>query len=624
MTPQKLKTLSKKEVLALIPAIRSRIMEAVSKNGGHLSSNLGVVELTVALHRVFDCPKDKIVFDVGHQCYPHKIITGRNAGLDTLRAYGGLSGFPKFHESPCDIYETGHASTALSAALGLARARDTLDGDEHVIAVVGDGAFTGGMCYEALNDCGSLPTRLMVILNDNQMSIAPNIGALSNYLTYMRLSKGWLGAKKAVTEALKKIPYAGKWLWHAAHAMKNHVRNIFVKDTFFSALGFVYMGPLDGQDEALMEKMLRRAKNLQKPVVLHVVTQKGEGYAPAIKAPDRMHGTPPFDLSSGAPKKTGGAQGFGPALGEELLRLAQNDPRIVAVSAAMVESTGLGPMRRALKKRTFDVGITEEHAVAMAAGMARGGLRPVVAIYDTFMQRAFDQCIVDVALQRLPVVFLMDRAGIGGEDGPTHHGVFGQNMLLQIPNFTVLHPRCNEEACAMLRWALTQTDGPVAIRYPKQQGPLSAAVPYAGFIPGRWETLTQGDDAALVAVGGMTDVALEAAETLKAQGLRVSVIHANTQKPLDAACLRALSDSRTPFATLEEQQKAGGLGMTILAHQQQTGGILPLRLFALEDAFIPHGHRARLLQDAGLDAAGIARALREALASGAPAQDRRS
>lgn len=607
-SPEDVKRLTPREVQALLPLLRQRITQVVSQNGGHLASNLGVVELSVALHRVFDAPEDKIIFDVGHQCYAHKLLTGRGERFETLRTFCGISGFPKCEESEYDAYETGHASTALSAALGMARARDLQGGKGHVIAVVGDGAFTGGMCYEALNDAGSDKTRLIAILNDNQMSISPNVGALSGYLNYMRTSKGWLDAKKAIALFLRKVPLAGEWLYGAMQGLKNHIRNIFIQDTFFSAMGFRYIGPIDGQDEPLLEKMLARAKRLQEPVLLHVVTTKGSGYAPAEVAPDKMHGTPPFQIENGQPKKKSSALSFGAAAGETLVELAEKDERIVAVAAAMADSTGLGGFQKRFPKRLFDVGIAEEHAVTLAAGMARGGLRPVVAIYDTFMQRACDQMIVDVCLQNLPVVFLMDRAAIGGEDGPTHHGVFGSAWLRPIPNLTLLYPRSAQELEHMLRFALKH-DGPVAIRYPKAEGRRQPEYPCLGFAPGQWEVLEEGRDLSLIAMGTMVDEALTIRDMLKKEGYACEVINASSQKPLDREYLKRLTVRGIPYAVLEEQQLIGGLGAGIAQLCAQQGWNLPLRQFGIEDAFVTHGSHDELLKHLGLDAASMAETL---------------
>ena len=607
-SPEDVKRIPQKEVNDLVIELRERITEVVSQNGGHLASNLGVTELTVALHRVFDVPKDKLIWDVGHQCYAHKLLTGRNERFDTLRTFGGLSGFPKCAESPYDLYETGHASTALSSAVGFARARDLKGEKHHVVAVVGDGAFTGGMCYEALNDAGSSKTRLIVVLNDNQMSISRNVGALSEYLSFLRTSKGWLDAKKAITRMLKRIPVGGEQLTKWARGMKNHVRNIFVHDSFFLAMGFKYLGPIDGQDEEMIEKMLRRACRVEKPVLLHIVTTKGAGYAPAEKAPDRMHGTPPFEIESGLPKGKSKRKAFSRQVGETLLALGQEDERIVCVSAAMAGSTGLCEFAKVWPNRHFDVGIAEEHAVTMAAGLAKGGMHPVVGIYDTFMQRAFDQVLEDVCLQNLPVTFLMDRAALGGEDGPTHHGVFGNSWMRPIPNLTLLYPRSTMELDLMLRFAV-QKDGPVAIRYPKAEGRYQKDYPARAFTPGRWEVLEKGNDLALLALGGMVDEALVMRRMLKDKGVEAAVVNCSSVKPMDEALLQKLSLQQIPFVVMEEQQKAGGLGSAILECCQQKGFPLPLKLFALEDAFVPHGAHGDLMRHLRLTAQDMADAI---------------
>lgn len=603
-----LKEYSPRQVAALIPALRQQIVTSVSQTGGHLASNLGVVELTVALHRVFDSPRDKIVFDVGHQCYAHKILTGRGERMDSLRQFGGISGFPKPSESEHDAYGTGHASTAISAALGMARARDLRGTGEHVIAVVGDGAFTGGMCYEALNDGGSSKTRMIIILNDNQMSIAPIVGALSNYLTHMRASKGWLTAKKRVTAFLLRVPGVGKPLHDLMQRFKNHIRNVFVKDVLFQSFGLRYLGPVDGHDEPGLEKILRRAKAFDRPVLLHIVTQKGKGYPMAENAPDRTHGVSPFDLLDGSPKVTSVARSFGEAAGALLTQMGGEDERIVAITAAMADSTGLRSFQQRFPTRLFDVGIAEEHAVTMAAGMAQAGLHPVVAMYDTFLQRAYDQVIVDVCLQKLPVCFLIDRAGVGGEDGPTHHGVFGASFLRNVPGLILLAPRCVDEMLRMLRFAMAH-QGPVFIRYPRAEQMAQAMFPCLSFEPGVWEVMIEGQDLALVATGPMVSEAIKAHKILKERGISAGVVNASSVKPLDHALLRKFSQQNLPYVTMEEQMLAGGLGSGICEYCVQEGLRLPLHLFALPDQYIPHGSHDKLLHALKLDGEGMAQAI---------------
>ena len=599
-----LKGMEQAELDALAQTLRNRILEAVSQNGGHLASNLGVVELTIALHRVFDSPRDKIIFDVGHQCYAHKMLTGRDREMAGLRCYQGLAGFPKCEESPHDAYETGHASTAISAALGMARARDLRGEDHRVIAVVGDGALTGGLCYEALNDAGNRKTQLIVILNDNQMSISPNVGAISDYLTYMRSSRAWMDIKKSMTGFLPRIPLLGKPLLRFLQNVKGSLRNFLIKDRYFDTLGFQYLGPLDGHDERYLEKVLRRAGNLKRPVLVHVVTQKGRGYAPAEEEPWAKHGVTPFNPANDRPVRKSAGRSFGGAAGQLLAQLAGEDPRIVAITAAMTESTGLSSFKKAHPQRLFDVGIAEPHALVLAAGLAKGGMKPFVAIYDTFLQRAYDQVVVDICLQRLPVTVLMDRAAMGGEDGPTHHGVFGTSFLRHVPEMTLLYPRSIQELEAMIRFAQGH-EGPVFIRYPRAEGQKVAALPYAGFEPGRWERLLPGEALSLVAVGPMVEEAVLVREKLLALGIRAQVINASSIKPLNEGMIKELSKSDSPYVIMEEQALAGGLGSAVAEHCLSHGLRPPDQLFALPDAFMPQGSHEELLRHSGLDAQSV-------------------
>ena len=605
--PADLRQLTQAQLEDIASQLREEIIRVVSKNGGHLASNLGAVELTLALHRVFDSPKDKLIFDVGHQCYAHKMLTGRLDNMDSLRQYGGVSGFPKRSESPHDAYDTGHASTSISAALGMARARDLQGGREHVVAVVGDGAMTGGLCYEALNDAGHQKTRLIVILNDNQMSIAPNVGALSNYLTHMRTSKAWISLKRALSAFFLKVPLIGGWLFDLLQRVKDSIKNIFVRDRFFGALGFHYLGPIDGHNLRYMEKIFQRAKRFEEPVIIHVVTQKGKGYDYAEQEPSNTHGVSPFHPENGQPKSAATARSFGKAAGQLLVDLAREDERIVAITAAMAESTGLAPFQAAYSARLFDVGIAEAHAVTLAAGLAAGGLRPVVALYDTFLQRAYDQVVVDVCLQNLPVTFLIDRAAMGA-DGPTHHGVFGVALLRHVPNLMLLNPRSIEEMEGMLRFALSHP-GAVFIRYPRLESARMQQLPAAAFRPGVWERLTPPGEICLVATGSMVSEALAAREMLSSQGLQAQVVNASSIKPLDMDFLGELTRLDTPYYVLEEQALAGGLGSAVSEACVQRQLKLPDYLFALKDVFVPHGSHDRLLAHCGLDARSIADSL---------------
>ena len=598
-----LKKLNDRELSELCDEIRSELIRTVSENGGHLASNLGVVELTVSLHKVYDTPRDKIVFDVGHQSYVHKMITGRYSQFRTLRQLGGLSGFPKRAESEYDCYETGHASTAISAALGLARARDYREQDYHVIAVVGDGAMTGGMCYEALNDAGNADTQLTVILNDNEMSIAPNVGALSGYLTHLRISAGWQSTKKKVRR-ISRIPVLGKTTYRLIHGTKKALKSLIIRNSdlgFFEALGFQYFGPINGHDLKSLEETLTRAKQTKGPCVIHVLTKKGYGYEEAEKRPEAFHGTPPFYIETGNRMKEPACPSAGHRMADQLSEMASADPRIVAITAAMPLGTGLDHFAEKHPDRLIDVGIAEEHAATMAAGMAAGGMRPYFAVYSSFFQRCYDQMIHDVCMQHLPVVFLLDRSGIGGEDGQTHHGVFDFSALLPVPGMTVLSPCDADELCDMLRWTLTQ-DGPVAIRYGKDGDSLPAAKGQS-FTPGRWNILRPGRDVKLLATGGMVRNALAAAEMLKAKGIDAEVVNCSSIKPLDEEYLKNSGD--TPLFTIEEHMVTGGFG-AYTAEKCRVFGMRPPVCIGIEDTFIPHGSHSELLALAGLSAEQIA------------------
>ncbi len=608
-SPSDLKTLSEKELNTLAGEIREEIIHTVAENGGHLASNLGVVELTIALHRVFDCPRDQLVFDVGHQCYPHKLLTGRGSGFSSLRRLDGVCGFPRREESPYDAFDTGHASTAISAALGIARARDMRGESFNVIAVVGDGAMTGGMCYEALNDAGSLHTPLVVVLNDNGMSISRNVGALSKQLTRLRVSRGWLGMKKNVAEALRRVPGVGEQLHDAFQKIKNRIRNAFIRDKFFTSLGFQYFGPIDGHDIPGMEKVFRSLKNVDHPVVVHVVTKKGCGFDQAEEKPEKFHGVAPFYLETGRTRSESGPS-VGTMGGKYVAELAAERADICVVTAAMTESTGFGGFQKRFPKRLFDVGIAEEHAVTLAAGMAAGGMRPFVAIYETFLQRAFDQITVDVCLQKLPVCFLMDRAGIGGEDGATHHGLLGVSMLRAIPNMTVFAPRCERELKAMIDWALRH-DGPCAIRYPRSLPKLEAEE--GGFRPCEWEEMRKGKDAALLASSAILEECLDAAQLLSRDGIEAGVINASTIKPLDEKCLLDLAKKQIPVITVEEHFLNGGFGSAVAEFCAKENLPRPAAMIGLPDEFVPHGSRKLLLQRYGLDGESIARQVKKAV-----------
>ena len=596
------KRLSSKELPVLAQELRARIIDSVSRNGGHLASNLGVVELTIALHRAFDFPKDALIFDVGHQCYAHKLLTGRADSFDTLRQFGGLAGFPRREESPYDAFDTGHASTAISAAAGMARARDLAGGSQSVVAVVGDGALTGGMCYEALSDAGSSKLRMIVVLNDNGMSISRNVGAVSRYLTHMRSSKGWFEAKHVVGDFLRRIPVVGNSLHAFFQRIKNSLRNIFVQDRLFDSLGFHYLGPVDGRDITGLERLFRRARQLDEPVLIHVVTKKGRGYSQAESDPTRLHGTPPFDVHTGEPLSPAG-KSMGKAAGDALCAMAAADSRIVAVTAAMTGSTGLGEFASRYSDRLYDVGIAEEHAVTMAAGLAAGGARPFVAIYDSFLQRAYDQILLDVCEQHLPVCFLVDRAGLI-EDGVTHQGVYGNAFLTQMPGLTVLNAATCDELQAMIRYALT-LDAPVAIRYGKTETENVAVWPREKPYAPMWPLLRTGDDLAILACGAMVGQAMRAAELLDQQSLRCAVYAADCIQPLDESVLNQLKDSK--LVTLEEGVVSGGLSSLVPAWHAAHGVCKPLLTLGVEGLCATQGDHTLQLRAQGLDAESVAR-----------------
>ena len=606
-TPKVLKELSIEELNDLAGQIRSELVSTVARNGGHLASNLGVVELTLALHRVFDMPEDKLIFDVGHQSYVHKLLTGRYKQFHTLRTHGGLSGFPKRSESEYDAFETGHASTAISAALGMARARDQLGEKHQVIALVGDGAMTGGMCYEALNDAGNSKTRMIVILNDNEMSIARNVGALSRHLTNLRASRGWKDAKTVVRSGLEKIPLIGRPVADCIEWVKDTIKSVFVDEQsegFFDALGFRYYGPIDGHDLPGLIHTLENVRELQEPVVVHVLTQKGHGYDKAEEKPEIFHGTPPFYVESGDRRKVGSLPSYGTVMAKTLADMAQEDTRIITITAAMPSGTGLNHFQDRHPDRMLDVGIAEEHAVTMAAGLAAGGMKPYFAVYASFFQRGFDQLIHDVCMPNLPVTLLLDRAGLVGEDGETHHGVWDFASTLPVPNLTVLAPRDIGELKNMLRWTAT-CDGPCVIRYGRTSVDLSARyLNRETFIPGKWETLEQGSDCTVLAVGSMVESAIAVRDLLDKQGVHARLVNASSVKPMDEKLLREIADK--PVFTLEEHVRTGGFGAAVCAYMAEKHLPVP-KVFALPDAFVTHGSRAILLDECGLSPEKIVR-----------------
>jgi 1-deoxy-D-xylulose-5-phosphate synthase len=604
--PADLRQLSEAELTALAGEVRETILSCVSEVGGHLAASLGTVELTVALHSILTSPKDKIVWDVGHQCYAHKLLTGRRDRFDSIRQYGGISGFPSRSESPHDIVGTGHASTSIGYGLGLVEAAK-LAGEEDgtVVCVLGDGALTGGVAFEALNQAGHLRSPLVVVLNDNQMSIRANVGALQLYLNRIRLDPTLTRLREDFERSVARIPAIGAQAYRFGKDVKESMKALLVPGMLFEELGFAYIGVVDGHDMHALLTSISQAIETRRPVVVHVKTVKGKGYEPAEARPDAYHGTGPFHLGNGERKTAAVGTTYTEAFGQALVGLAHSDPRIVAITAAMTEGTGLEEFERRFPDRFFDVGIAEEHAAVFAAGLAIGGLRPVVAVYSTFLQRAFDMLVQDIGLQRLPVVFAIDRAGLVGDDGPTHHGAFDLTYLRAIPNFTVMAPSSLEELQPMLAAAL-QSEGPVAIRYPRRlEAPLSGLPPTRVEI-GVGHVLEEGQDVALVGIGTGVGIALEASILLRAQGLRPTVVDARFAKPLDTALLSRLAATHSRIVTIEENTLAGGFGSAVLESIGGSGA--QIVRFGLPDAFVPHGPRARLLEDVGLTAHAVARA----------------
>ena len=605
-SPRDLDKMGYDELDHLAGEIRNELITTVSSNGGHLASNLGIVELTLALHRVFHMPDDKIVFDVGHQSYVHKMITGRYSRFSTLRTYGGIAGFPKRSESEYDCFETGHASTAISAALGIARARDYRKEQYDVIAVVGDGALTGGMCYEALNDAGNSHTKMIVVLNDNEMSIAMNVGALSNYLTSLRISAGWQSAKRRVRH-LNRIPIFGKPLYRMIHGTKQLLRSIFVKDTelgFFEALGFGYFGPINGHDLAGMENAFRQAQKYKGPCVIHVLTKKGYGYNKAEERPEAFHGTPPFYIETGNRIDKPEKPSWGHIMADTLADICKNDPRIVTITAAMKLGTGLDHFAERFPEKLIDVGIAEEHAATLAAGLACGGMKPYVAVYASFFQRCYDQMLHDICMQHLPVTFLLDRSGIGGEDGQTHHGLFDLSTVIPVPGITILAPCSSDELVSMLKWTCGY-NGPCLIRYPKTSKEIKTKAEYLPFRPGVWHQLTQSGSIFLLAVGSMVSRAMDVRRILEKSGITACVVNCSSVKPADEVYLSSISKDVKVY-TIEEHMINGGFGEYISRICLDKSWNVPACCFGVNDVFIQHGDHEHLMKEAGLDAETIA------------------
>jgi len=596
--PEDLKEMDMDQLSLLSYEIRDFLINSISKTGGHLASNLGVVELSIALHRSFDSPRDKIIWDVGHQSYVHKILTGRAAGFETLRQDGGMSGFPKSSESPHDTFNTGHSSDSISLATGLAKARDMNGEDYRIVAVIGDGAMTGGLAYEGLNNLGDSGSDALVILNDNGMSISKSTGGLSKHLNKLRVSKRYYSLKKTMKSASKKIPGIGDSIYTGMEKVRDSLKYVLVDGVIFEELGFTYIGPIDGHNIPELLENLKIAKSASGPVLLHIITEKGKGYKNAELHPSHFHGTGPFDPTTGKPSDPSNIPTYSDVFGRKMIEMAENDSRIVAVSAAMINGTGLEPFARVFPERTFDVGIAEGHGVTFAAGLAAGGARPVVAIYSTFLQRAYDNILIDVCLHDLPVVFAVDRAGNVGADGETHHGIFDLSYLSHMPNMTVLAPRDGRELEDMLEYAFS-LGRPCAVRYPRgtdgdlemERTPISEGA----------QTFSRGTDAEIWAVGNMTETALKVCESLGEKGIDAGVTNVRIVKPLDEKKLLASAAGTKHIITLEDNSVSGGFGERASAFLLEAGMNTKVMLAGWPEKFIEHGSRAHLLEKYGLD-----------------------
>lgn len=600
-----IKKLNMEELKQLPDEIRRFLIQSLSETGGHLASNLGVVELTMALHLTFDLPKDKIIWDVGHQSYTHKILTGRKDGFGTLRQYGGMSGFPKRNESECDCFNTGHSSTSISVGLGLAAARDLRKENDKIVSVIGDGALTGGMAFEALNNASKLDTNFIIVLNDNDMSISPNVGGLSQYLGGIRTAAAYQGLKNGVMESLNKIPVYGERLVKRIRRTKSGIKQLLIPGMLFEDMGILYLGPVDGHDIDKMAAMFQKAARVNGPVLVHVMTEKGKGYEPAVRHPARFHGTEPFEIDTGLVKQKKKKAAYTDIFSTVMRKLGDRDERVTAITAAMETGTGLKRFHNMFPKRFFDVGIAEAHAVTFAAGLAAGGRRPVFAVYSSFLQRAYDQILHDVCLQDLPVVFAIDRAGIVGSDGETHQGIFDISYLRTIPHMTLLAPKNKWEFSDMIKFAI-EFGHPVAIRYPRGEAYDGLQQFRTPVVFGESEIIYHTGSVALLAYGSMVKTAVEVRERLKQAGIDCALVNMRFAKPLDTYMLSHVAETYKLAVTMEENVKTGGMGEAVAEYLRETGADLPVLHIAVADTFLPHGNVEVLKRQIGLDAESIA------------------
>lgn len=602
--PEDIKKLTGKELDILRQEIRDFLIGKISRTGGHLASNLGVVELTMAIYLVFDLPKDKVIWDVGHQSYTHKILSGRKGDFDDLRQYGGMSGFPKRKESPCDAFDTGHSSTSISAGLGLAQARDVKGEDHFVVSVIGDGALTGGMAYEALNNAARMKKNFIIILNDNNMSISENVGGMSKYLNGIRTGDGYLDLKKYVTNVLSRIPVIGDELIDKISRTKNGIKQLLIPGMLFENMGITYLGPVDGHDIRALSRALKEAKKLDHAVLVHVLTKKGKGYEPAEKNPARFHGVEPFDVLTGEAKKEKKFPTYTDVFSRTICQLAEQDPTITAVTAAMPDGTGLKRFSRLYPDRFFDVGIAEEHAVTSAAGMAAGGLKPVVAVYSSFLQRGFDQVLHDVCIQNLPVVFAVDRAGLVGSDGETHQGIFDLSYLSAIPDMSIFAPKNLWEMMDGLAFAVNY-GGPFAIRYPRGEAYRGLKEFHAPIEYGKGEMIYEEKDIALLAVGSMVSTGEHVREKLKAEGWNCTLANGRFVKPFDEELVDRLAKKHWLIVTMEENVLQGGYGLMITRYLHENYPQVKVMNIAIPDGYVEHGNVSLLRKSLGIDSDSI-------------------
>lgn len=599
-----IKNLNEEDLALLAKEIREFLIEKISVTGGHLGSNLGAVELTMALHLALNLPEDKIIWDVGHQSYTHKLLTGRRSGFDTLRKYGGMSGFPKRRESECDAFDTGHSSTSISAGLGLVKARD-LNGEKHlVVSVIGDGSLTGGMAYEALNNAARLDSNYIIVLNDNNMSISENVGGVSKYLSNVRTADGYLDLRDGVYNTLKDMPKYGNQMVKFIRRAKNSVKQLVIPGMLFEDMGITYLGPVDGHDIGQMVRVFNVAKRVKKAVLVHVLTQKGKGYLPAERHPARFHGAEPFEVETGLPAHPRAKANYTDIFSTVMTKLGQRDEKVVAITAAMPDGTGLKRFRNMYPERFFDVGIAEEHAVTFAAGLAAGGMKPIVAIYSSFLQRAYDQILHDVCIQNLPVVFAIDRAGLVGSDGETHQGIFDLSYLSSIPNMHIMAPKNKWELSDMMKFAIG-FGAPIAVRYPRGEAYDGLKEHRKPIVYGKSEWIYEEGDICLLAVGSMVKTACQVREQLKEKGYSCSLINARFVKPLDEDTIESAYDAHRLFVSMEENVASGGYGEKVREFLDRKKWGKAFLSIAIPDAYVEHGNVELLRQEIAIDADSV-------------------